>query len=259
MFLQLATKRVGPTVALLLGLAFLLQGGGTCRDPQRPPNQAAPPHSLASHGWPAAEDTRLVVPGYRIGPLRLGDSREHAMELFPRKPNIDEEYEYANYSRCGTQYHWLDLAPPGQDIFIQFRDGRVFQITATDLRHYTREGLKVNSRPDDVRRYYKNLSAYVLFGTGSVANGDRPFVYWVDRQKGVAFEFYYNRDLQGRRLGGIIVFEPNGSFCPDGATTEPPNWQELAPYRLEPPREMELRWKEGGYRAWTCLPGNTPD
>lgn len=247
MRLQLAAKRIRPAVALLLVLPSPLQGRGTWRDGQTSKDQAALLDSRDSHvgDEPVGEDQWLVVPGQRIGLLKLGDSREHAMELFPRKPDIDQEIQYTNYSRCGTEYHWLHLASPTfQSIFIQFREGRVFQIAATDLRHHTKEGLKVRSTPEDVRHYYKDLSAYVLFGTGSRANGDRPLVYWLDRHKGVAFEFSYNRHLHKRLLGGIVVFQPNGNFCPQGQTTAPPNWQELPPLTYQAPQEMEQKWKK---------------
>jgi len=243
---QITARRILRAVVLLLALASLLQGRGTWGDGQTSKDEAALLDRRGSHvgNDPAAKDQWLVVPGQRIGLLKLGDSREHAMELFPPKPNIDEETQYANFSQCGTEYHWLDLASPTfQSIFIQFGEGRVFQIAATDLRHHTKEGLKVRSTPEDVRHYYKDLSAYVLFGTGSRANGDRPLVYWLDRHKGVAFEFSYNRHLHKRLLGGIVVFQPNGNFCPEGQTTAPPDWQELPPSTLEPPQEMEQKWK----------------
>lgn len=243
---QLTAKCVQPAVALLLVLPSLMHGRGMWRNPQTATQQAALldfSNSLVGDE-PATCDQWLIVPGQRIGLLKLGDSHEQAMALFPRKANIDEEFKYANCSRCGTEYHWLDLADPGQDIYIQFREGRVFQIATTDLRHHTEEGLKVRSTPHEVRHYYKDLKAYVLFGTASIANGDRPFVYWVEQQKGVAFQFYYDRRLHKRCLGGIIVFQPNGNFCPEGQTTTPPNWQELPPFTLEPPQEMENNWGE---------------
>jgi len=38
--------------------------------------------------------------------LQLGDTRERAFELFPRKPNMDQEWQEGG--GCGTTINWLD-------------------------------------------------------------------------------------------------------------------------------------------------------
>lgn len=187
----------------------------------------------------------LILPGEQVGSLKLGDPPERAFELFPRKPNIDSEFTYSKSHPCGTEYHWLDLDhPQGGYLDIRYKDGKVFQIDTADFRCETREGLKVNSTPDDVRTYYSNLRAYVLFGTASRATGDRPLVFWLSAETGIAFVFGYNPELDDRGLAGISIFNPSGQFCPEGRTTDSPGWQELPPYSLEPKPEMERRARE---------------
>ncbi len=129
-------------------------------------------------------------------------------------------------------------------MFIQFKDGLVSQIGSMLSKYHTAQGVTVNTRPEELRRHYKALRAYVLFPTESRATGQRPLTFWVDWEKGIAFCFATNRRLNKRVIWDIIVFDPKGSFCPEGQTAAPPDWQELPPYTLEPSIEMELRWQE---------------
>jgi len=178
--------------------------------------------------------------------LNLGDTRQRALEIFPQKPRIDQEHKYSNVSTCGIQYEWVNLSKQdyGANVFIQFKDGLVSQIGSMISEYHTVGGITVNTRPEHVRLYFRALRAYVLFGTESRAVGQRPLTFWVDWEKGIPFSFAYDRRRKTRVIWEIIVFDPKASFCPQGQRSAPPDWQELAPYTLEPPKEMEVRWKE---------------
>jgi hypothetical protein len=92
-----------------------------------------------------------------------------------------------------------------------------------------------------VKAHYKNLRAYADDIT-SMALGDRPVIYWVDSDRGIAFEFAYFQEEQRRYLYSVIVFRPNGLFCPMGEKIEPSHWHEILPYSLElPDRSAHLR------------------
>jgi hypothetical protein len=183
----------------------------------------------------------LIEPGVGIGPLKLGDTRERALRLFPRKPNIDEEDDSGD---CGTAYNGVDLEETRKgrigvgNVLIRFEDGRVSQIESATPRYHTAQGLTFHDPPEEVGRYYKNLRAYVLMSAPIRALGDRPLIFWLDARKGIAFALAYSEEAHRRNLYKIIVFKPNSKFCPEDETTSSPNWREIAPYSLEPPDSL---------------------
>ena len=72
------------TLALFIPIILLL----ALSSPATPPGNrgvhlvtAASPQDEA----PAVSSQTLIEPGARIGPLKLGDSRDRALELFPKK------------------------------------------------------------------------------------------------------------------------------------------------------------------------------
>jgi len=174
----------------------------------------------------------LIRPGARVGPLALGGTWAHALELFPSKAQ-DQKWE----DSCGMTFNWTDEMGSG-NIFIRFNNQRVFQIESATTRFHTIEGVTVYDSPEKVERYYKNLRAFVLLGDPIRALGDRPLVFWVDSKKGIAFVFAFYPTEHRRYLYKIIVFRPNTNLCPEEETTDSPNWQELAPYSLEPPDKV---------------------
>ena len=184
----------------------------------------------------------LTIPGTSVGLLRLGDTRERVLELFPKKTG-DEEYTY-NKSCCGCSFeyseiHWLPADFKNNGLFIYLREGRVFQIMAETDLFPTRDRIVEDSTPKEVRRHYPNLSkAFVLLGSGAEVVGGRELTYWVDSGAGIAFEFYFNRRKGQRLVKSIIVFEPNSEFQPDGCVSVPQELKEIEPYSLEAPEEM---------------------
>jgi hypothetical protein len=181
-------------------------------------------------------DTARINPGVGVGALRLGDTRERALELFPKKPNYDAEYNYdQRFGPCAfTEIHWLDSAHLGRwGAFIYIKEEHIFQIAIDTPRYSTPQGITSDSSPDDVRAHYSQLQAYALLHSGTKINGGRDLIYWVDRQKGIAFEFYYDRSVDARRVGRISVFEPGTAFQPQGCVSPPQEWRELEPFALE--------------------------
>jgi hypothetical protein len=198
------------------------------------PLAAVPAQSSQVATSPAIGET-VIEPGLSVGPLKLGDSRARALELFPRK---DEDQEWED--QCGTTLFWVDRNNPmGRgDLSIHLKKDKVFQIESATTRFHTAEGITTFDSPDKVVSAYKDLVAYTLLTPPRPALGDRPLVFWVDKKKGIAFVFAYYPAKRNRYVYKIIVFVPNKTFCPEGETTNSPKWQQIDPYSLEPPGEL---------------------
>ena len=177
-----------------------------------------------------------IEPGLSVGPLKLGDTRERALELFPKK---DEDQEWTN--SCGTTLDWVDSTNhTGRgDLFIRLnKKGKIFQIESATTRFHTSEGITTFDHGDKVASAYKDLRAYTLLTAPDPARGDRPLVFWIDKKRGIAFVFAYAPQERKRYVYKIIVFEPNKTFCPEEETMSSPKWQAIPSHALEPPAEL---------------------
>lgn len=188
--------------------------------------------TMRSHG---VGKSNTVIAGTQAGPLKLGDSREQALELFPFKKDYDQQYDQPE--TCGTELNWVDIRDPqrGGNVFIHFREGAVFQIDVADPSFRTPDGITFLSSPEQVRRHHPKLEAWILSGnTGGEALGERPLVYWIDRNAGIAFSFAYSQSERKRYVWEIIVFKPGTDICPQDDSTNSPDKKKLAPFSLEP-------------------------
>jgi len=141
------------------------------------------------------------------------------VELLGKKAE-DEEYSYGE--PCPREeMHWLDLQMESNGLFIYLINGRIFQIESATRRYRTVGGITQDSSPEDVRRHYLEVQAAVLSNSGAKVNGGRDLIYWIDQRLGIAFEFYYDRLTQGRRVSKIIVFAPASRFQPGGCLSPP--------------------------------------
>lgn len=177
----------------------------------------------------------MIEPGHSLGPLKLGDSPEHAQELFPKK-DIDQEWEDA----CGTTIDWTDSANPigHGEVFIRLKKGKVFQIESSTTRFHTAEDITTFDSPEKVEKSYKDMRAWVLLSPPSPALGSRPPVFWIDKKKGIAFELAYDAPHHKRYVYKVIVFEPNKMFCPEQETVNSVKWQAIDAYAVEPSKEL---------------------
>jgi hypothetical protein len=177
----------------------------------------------------------VIDPGASVGPIKLGDSMERAMELFPKK---DEDQQWED--PCGTTIDWVDTSNPmGRgDLAIRLKKGKVFQIESSTTRFQTAEGITTFDGPEKVAKAYKDLRAYTLLTAPVPALGSRPLVFWIDRKKGIAFAFAFDPGKHKRYVYKVIVFEPNKTFCPELETTKSSKWQAIRDYTVEPPKEL---------------------
>ncbi len=176
-----------------------------------------------------------IEPGLSIGPIKLGDSRDRALELFPKKDE-DQQWDDA----CGSTIDWVDTSNPvGRgDLFIRLKKDKVVQIESSTTRFQTAEGITTFDHPEKVAHAFKDLRAWVLLTPPVPALGDRPLVFWMDRKRGIAFSFAYDPSTHKRYVYKVIVFGPNKDFCPEQEKTSSPKWQAISPYSVEPPSEL---------------------
>jgi len=194
-----------------------------------------------THGQPTPESdaprftTTTIEPGQSLGPLKLGESHDRALELFPKKAE-DQEWD----DPCGSTIDWVDTTNPmGRgDVFIRLKKGKIFQIESSSSRFQTPEGITTFDSPEKVAAAYKEMKAWVLLTAPNPAIGDRPLVFWIDKKKGIAFTFAYDPSRRKRYIYKITVFEPNKTFCPEQETINSVKWQAIDAYRTEPPREL---------------------
>jgi hypothetical protein len=153
-------------------------------------------------------------------------------ELFPAKQNVDQEWSDSQ-DDCGTVINWVDFERRG-NVFVHLREGVVFQIDSATFRFKTKDGITNGAAPEEVRKRYKELRAFNLSNGWSEAEGGRPLVYWVDKNKGIGFAFAYYRRKRTWYLYHLVVFRPGASICPNPAALGASDKRELPPYSLSP-------------------------
>lgn len=168
----------------------------------------------------------LIIPGKSVGELKLGDSEEQFRSIFKWKPNADEHYTYPAVSGCpaSEELHWLDAGNPPfasraavhAGVFAYLRNGHIFQISVATPLFRTTNGITEDSPPENVRRFYSKLESYWRVNQRDPATGDRDFIYWVDKNQGIAFEFAYAGDVRKRLVYRTYVFQPGTDFLPEG-------------------------------------------
>jgi hypothetical protein len=175
-----------------------------------------------------------IIAGKSVGPIRLGDNNERVVEALAEFPKIVQQVQYPF---CGKMkmVEWFDKALVQAGLFIYLRNDKVFQIESETTRFRTADGVTEQSFPEDVKRQYPDLEAYELLKSANELTGGKNLIYWVDRNKGIAFSFYYNTRRQRRLVARVIVFEPDTDFEPHGCVTKPQSLKVLRPYSLEPP------------------------
>lgn len=177
----------------------------------------------------------VIEPGLSVGPLKIGDSEDRAVQLFPKK---DEDQQWVD--SCGTTLDWVDTSNPNGrgDVFIRLKKGKIFQIESSTTRFHTAEGITTFDAPEKVAGAFREMKAGVLLTQPIPSLGDRPPIFWIDKKRGITFEFAYDPSHSKRYVYKIIVSEPGKEFCPEQEKMNSPKWQSIRPYSLEPPIEL---------------------
>ena len=194
----------------------------------------AQPGSDGNDDSPTFTNT-MIEPGLSIGPLKISESRDRALQVFPKKA-IDQEWD----DPCGSTIDWTDDTNPigHGDVFIRLKKGKIYQIESSTTRFHTAEDITTFDPPEKVAHAYKDMRAFVLLTAPNPALGSRPLVFWVDKKKGIAFALAYDPSHHKRYIYKIIVFESNKNFCPEQETINSNKWQSIKPYSVEPPAEL---------------------
>ena len=218
---------------LILPTLFLISLPSHASFPLRP--FAGKPSALEISAAGSSFTKTIIDPGLAVGPLKLGDSRDRALELFPKK---DEDQEWND--PCGSTIDWVDSSNPNGrgDLFIRLKKGKVFQIESSTTRFHTAEDITTFDSPEKVAAAYREMRAWVLLTPPVPALGDRPLVFWIDRKRGIAFAFAYDPSHHKRYVYKVIVFEPGKDLCPELEKTSSSKWQSIRPYATEPPIEL---------------------
>jgi hypothetical protein len=176
----------------------------------------------------------VIEPGSGVGELALGDTHSKALELYPFKQDVDQEF--AQDPDCGVELNFVDFRDPRKvgNVFVRFRDDKVFQIDVASSRYKTAAGISTSSSPLEVRKAYPRLRSYILSDVTSEALHDRPLIYWIGENEGIAFAFAWDPKAHERFLYEIIVFRPRALVCAPDTALDSPKRRELAPFSLQP-------------------------
>ena len=189
--------------------------------------------SMVASAQSPSSDHLLIVPGKSVGSLALGDTHARALELYPFKHDVDQEFKQE--PGCGSELNFVDLSSPKQvgNVFIRFRNDRVFQIDVASNRYKTNSGISTDSSPQEIRKAYPHLRVYILSNITSEALHDKPLIYWIGEDDGIAFAFVEARGVHKRVPYEIIVFQPKAQVCAPDTPLNSPERREL-PYSLQP-------------------------
>jgi hypothetical protein len=198
--------------------------------------------------------TNLIIAGQGAGGLLLGDSREKAIARFG---TLESEYYYdlETKLKCAPrrELRFWDSKDSTNPFFEEYDNGawvyllndEIDQIKIQSEKFKTPEGLTLGSTPQQVRRFYPNIRTFVELNTQCECTGGRNLIFWIDKERGVAFEFQYWRDVKARRLSYIFVFKPGTEFLPEGCVyLETQGWREIAPFSVEEPAGMQEEWEK---------------
>lgn len=183
----------------------------------------------------------IICPHEGVGKLSLGDSENEAL----KKLGSERFWRFAlgggnadgRRGKCPeVEMNWGDVNPPDGKVRNGIRaylsSDNIYMIKVESHSFSTPEGITSDSSPNLVKENYPNVKSYLLKNSASKIAGPRDLIYWVDQQKGIAFEFYYHKKDNKRRVGFIYVFNPATKFYPDGCRYSV-DWIELNKYSLE--------------------------
>lgn len=155
---------------------------------------------------PAPAQDYDVVPGQRIGAIRIGMERPTVLNKLGQPSGT-----YPLPGRGHRGDYWL--SSDNSNTLRVFYDGagRVYQISVTSPRFTTPEGLNSRSGLAGVRRSYRNLRVLRVSARGDID-------YYYDSRKGIAFELTEQTDEHSSRPTmrpyALLVFKRGGSPQP---------------------------------------------
>ena len=185
-----------------------------------------------------------ISSGAGIGNLRLGISYQDASTKLG-KPFFDQSYEFGNCKERNAK--WLveeggESSSILEGIFSS--EGRLVQASSEGSGFATVEGITGGTSLGKFKSTYRNVQSLKLYAdTGLRSNSklvEGYSAYFVDRTRGVAFEFYKDRSEKKWKVGSISVFEPLQDFkrrryC---GNSDNENWVEFNTMELDTVPEL---------------------
>lgn len=167
---------------------------------------------LASFAEGGVSYDRLVIPGKRIGRIRLGMDRYSVRQLLGKPHLINQEGSF-------IQIYWNIGNPRDQEyIGVIFRKDKAIQIETNSSQYVTSQGISAQSNLGQIRKKLGRLKV-ISFGL----NDSDPEVaehashYWDDVKRGIAFELDlgYRPDLSSDQIPhALYVYLAGHRFIP---------------------------------------------
>lgn len=190
--------------------------------------------TLRRDALPPAQNLSLIVPGKSVGNLELGNSKEEVLQKLGDKKSyifhygISEEENFPEMQiDIGDENQILDRTKVRNGIEVFVNDGKTFQIKVESFLYSTAEGITCDDSLKKVLKAYPKVKAFKLLGSSSNLTGPKDLVYLVEKDNGIAFEFYYDKKEKNRRVRFIYVFEKGDFFEPDGGLNSNYQWISL--------------------------------
>lgn len=162
-----------------------------------------------------------IVAGESVAGLKLGSTLSEFQAMFPKKPNIDEDFSNMVLDGCPSSYHWVDLERGATGVYAILEDGRISQLSVKTPRFHLANGIATEYSAAQVKHLYPHGKEFVLVGSGGKDVGGRDLHYWVDSSDGLAFELYGKKRL----VSGITIFGRGKEYLPDGCISPPQEWR----------------------------------
>jgi hypothetical protein len=181
----------------------------------------------------AVDEDSLIVPGERVGVVKLG---MRAAEVKRDMGNIDGTYELPS----GVRLDFAQWKEPDKTYKIRlfYKGGKVVQVSESAPIPATADGISCRSTLGEVQAKYKGLVCLPFDGPEGRVN------YWADRRRGIAFAFAVEKEpaavkkseaadkskensaealpradaetaKNAQRLSAIVVFPANGRLIAD--------------------------------------------
>jgi hypothetical protein len=168
----------------------------------------------------------LIVSGESIGNITLGMTQDEVVQILGKKKFYI--FNYDTNENCpdteinvGDENQNLDRDRVKNGLRIFIKRNKVSQIKVESFLYSTKESITSDGSIKSVFDAYPNAKPYMLLNSSSDLTGPKDLVYLVDKNNGIAFEFYYDRREKNRRAGFIFVFQKGDSFEPDGCLMYP--------------------------------------
>lgn len=170
-----------------------------------------------------------ILPGDGVAGVRLGDTLDQFFNVFRPQPQYDEDFP--GNACWNRSYHWVDLKNEATGVYSYFKAGQLTLISVQTRRFSLPSGLKVGATITQVVKAYPQGHWFILLHSGGADVGGKDLVYWVARDSGIAFSFYWDRRQQKRLVLGIDIFQKSTEYRPEGCISTPQQW---SPLKQEP-------------------------